>query len=314
MQLPDPEGAGEDELLPDPDGEGLATTHEETPLPQGDLLVEIDAEADGEADAGGRAPENGAASPEADEPLDPSLLELFAEARNEVQESALASELPDIPIQELLSELVSLSQRLGIAPPARAEPANGGDSAEPKPSPATEATRPPLAASRRYALHGLLLSLTLAVAIASVLIGADRLLNSGQHEDTTPSVTPTVHPGVVVRQAHPSQPTPEGAPEATPEPTPTRQPAYFIYTVQRGDTLTSIAKAFGISLDHILWVNPDVIGDPDLLLVGDKLLIPNVAGMIYYIKPGDVLSAIGRVLPDRGSEDPGPRPRRPQPP
>jgi spore germination protein YaaH len=97
-------------------------------------------------------------------------------------------------------------------------------------------------------------------------------------------------------------------------PTSTRQPAYFIYTVERGDTLTSIAATFGLSLDHILWTNPDVIDDPNLLLVGDRLLIPNVAGMIYYVKPGDVLSAIGRLLPDRGPDDPGLPPGHSQPP
>ena len=87
-----------------------------------------------------------------------------------------------------------------------------------------------------------------------------------------------------------------------------------MYTVQRGDTLTSIAAAFGISLDHAIWANPDVIDDPDLLLVGDRLLIPSVAGMIYFIKPGDVLSAIGRLLPAREPGGSGLPPGRPQPP
>ena len=309
----EPEAGGEEkELALDTDA-GQAAAQAEAPRPGGAVLVQVGAEADSEIDAGGEPPQSDAGSPLEDE-LDPALLELFREARNEVQESTLASELPDIPIQDLLSELVSLRQRLGIAPPARAEPEEGEDSPEPKPSRSPEATWPPLARCRRYALHGLLLSLTLVMAIASALIGADRLLSGGQNQDATPSATATVHPGVVVRQVHPPQPTPVASPEATPMPTPTRQPAYFIHTVQPGDTLSSIAAAFGISLDHILWINPDVIDDPNLLLVGDKLLIPSVAGMIYYVKPGDVLSAIGRLLPDRGPEDPGPRPRRPQPP
>ena len=317
MELLNPEGsvesgAGEDELLPEPDGEKLATAQEETPALGGDLLVEADAEAESEIETGGRAPENGAASPEADEPLDPGLVQLFVEAKNEVQESVLASELPDIPIQDLLSELVSLSRCLGIEPPAPAEPANEGASTEGERPPDLQAARPPLVGSRRHALHGLLLSLTLVTAIASVLVGADRIVGSRQSQDPKPpAVVTTTHPGVVVRQVHPGQATLEPAPGATPTSVPTRQPAYVIYTVQRGDTLTSIAAAFGISLDHILWTNPDVIDDPNLLLVGDNLLIPSVAGMIYYVKPGDVLSVLGRLLPAQEPDDSGPPPRQP---
>jgi LysM repeat protein len=303
-------GTGEDELLPQPDGEGLATTQEETQALDGDPLVEPGAEVGSEADARERAPENGAAAPETDEPLNPALVQLFLEANAEAQESVLASELPDIPIQQLLSELVSLSRSLGIAPPASAESINEGDSVEPESSPHS---RLPLFGSRRHALHGLLLTLTLVMAIASVLIGADRMVSSGQNPSPTPSVVPTAHSGVVVSQVHPDQPTLEPTPEDTPAPTATRQPAYFMYTVQRGDTLTAIAAAFGLSLDNIIWANPETIDDPDLLLTGDRLLIPNVAGMIYFIKPGDVLSAIGRLLPAREPDTSG-LPPGPQPP
>jgi LysM repeat protein len=268
-----------------------------------------------EADARGRLPLNGAAL-ETDEPLDPALEQLFRQANAEAQESLAASELPDIPIQDLLNELVSLSRCLGIEPPARAEPAepaSGGDSGEPECPPHSEAPRLLLFGSRRHALHGLLLTLTLVMAIASVLIGADRMVSSGQNPSPTPSVVPTAHSGVVVSQVHPDQPTLEPTPEDTPAPTATRQPAYFMYTVQRGDTLTAIAAAFGLSLDNIIWANPETIDDPDLLLTGDRLLIPNVAGMIYFIKPGDVLSAIGRLLPAREPDTSG-LPPGPQPP
>ena len=224
-------GTGEDELLPQPDGEGLASTQEETPALGGDPLVELGAEAGSEADTGGRLPLNGAA-PETDEPLDPALEQLFRQANAEAQESLAASELPDIPIQQLLSELVSLSRSLGIAPPASAESTNGGDSAEPECSPHSEAARLPLFGSRRHALHGLLLSLTLVMAIASVLIGADRMVSNAQNQSPTPSVVATADSGVAVRQVHPDQPALEPTTEATPAPTATRQPAYFMYTVQ----------------------------------------------------------------------------------
>ena len=309
-------GTGEDELLPQPDGEGLASTQEETPALGGDPLAELGAEVGSEADTGGRLPVNGAA-PETDEPLDPALEQLFRQANAEAQESLAASELPDIPIQDLLNELVSLGRCLGIEPLARAqpaEPANRGDSGEPECPPHSEAARLPLFGSRRHALHGLLLSLTLVMAIASVLIGADRMVSSAQNQSPKPPAVATANSGVAVRQVPPDQPTLQPAPEATPAPTTTRQPAYFMYTVQRGDTLTAIAAAFGLSLDHIIWANPETIDDPDLLLTGDRLLIPSVTGMIYYVKPGDVLSAIGRLLPAREPDTSGNAPGRPQPP
>jgi len=340
-------GTGEDKP-PQPDGDRPATTQEETPALAGEPLVELGAEVRGDPHAEARPSENGEASHEADEPLDPSLVRLFLEANAEAEATVAASELPNIPIQDLLNELVSLSRSLGIERPSRAEPAKGEDSAEPERPPHSEAARPPLAGSwanalrglflrarlplasirrdalrdlllrarlplagsRRHALHGFLLTLTLVMAIASVLIGVDRMISSGQNQESAPPAVATAPSGVAVRQVHPDQP----PLEPTPAPTATREPAYFMYTVQRGDTLTFIAEAFGLNLDHILWANPEHIEDPDLLHTGDRLLIPSLAGMIYYVKPGDILSAIGRLLPAREPDDSGPPPGRPQPP
>lgn len=87
-----------------------------------DPLAAMRAEAANEVAAAETPPEGASASPQPDDTLDPGLLELFREAKNEVQESTLASELPDIPIQELLSDLVSISLDLGITPRVRAQP------------------------------------------------------------------------------------------------------------------------------------------------------------------------------------------------
>ena len=323
MALLEPEdalsGAGEAGLPLHPDGDGLATTQEETPPRDGDLMPEIGAPADSNPR---ERPLEIAAALETDEPLDPALEQLFREANAEAQEAALASELPNIPVRELLNELVALGRSLGIEPSAHVESSNGAQASagpeRPPPledRPATpEARRPPPTLSRRHALHGMLLSLTLVMAIASILVGADRIVSGGQNQSPKPPAVATVPPSVAVRQVQPNETALEPTPEATPTAAATRQPAYFMYTVQRGDTLTAIAASFGISLDHILWTNPDVIDDPDLLLVGDKLLIPNVAGMIYYVEPGDILSVIGRLLPNPAPDDSGPPSRRPGPP
>src|SRR5215207_3337746 len=64
--------------------------------------------------------------------------------------------------------------------------------------------------------------------------------------------------------------TPEGVVAAeTPLPTPTP----FTYTVQRGDTLSSIALKFGVSMDDLQAVNPDV--SPNAMSVGLVLNIPS---------------------------------------
>jgi murein DD-endopeptidase MepM/ murein hydrolase activator NlpD len=88
------------------------------------------------------------------------------------------------------------------------------------------------------------------------------------------------------------QPTPEPTPTPTPEPTPKPQPAYYTYTIQPGDTVASIAEAFGISPDYILWNNPEMGDDPNFVIAGQEILIPSVDGLIYSVKLGDTLSDI----------------------
>ena len=87
-----------------------------------DPLAQISAEAAGEPAAAEKPPDGDPASPQTQDSLDDSLLDLFREAKNEVQETTLGSELPDIPIQELLGDLVSISRRLGIPSKVRAKP------------------------------------------------------------------------------------------------------------------------------------------------------------------------------------------------
>jgi hypothetical protein len=95
-----------------------APTEGEAPAPEGDLLTRIGAEADSEIEA-----EDG--PPQEDDPLDPELLDIFREAKNEVLESTLASELEDIPAQDLLTDLMGVSRQLGTALRARARPDKG---------------------------------------------------------------------------------------------------------------------------------------------------------------------------------------------
>lgn len=297
---------------PTPAAAPEATAQTGDPAPEGDLPAQTDAEAASEVETTERTPENDEDSPREGDSLGPALLDIPRDAKYEAQENTLAAGLADIPIQDLLSDLVSVSQGLGIASRVRVEPAKEENSAELEWSQGPSAAAVPAPTGfRRYALHGLLLGLTLTVAIAVGLVDADRLASSEPKQDQTPPATATSFPGVVVvRQEHPA----EIAAQPTPSPTPELRPTYSLYTIQPGDTLSSIAEAFDVSPDFVDWSNPDVIDDPNLLLAGDEILIPSVAGIIYYLKPWDVVSAIGRLLPERQADDPGLRPHRPGPP
>jgi hypothetical protein len=48
-----------------------------------------------------------------------------------------------------------------------------------------------------------------------------------------------------------------------------RKPPPAVYTVQTGDTLTSIAHETGVPVAEILTLNPEV--DPQILIAGEKL-------------------------------------------
>ncbi|UCH86940.1 MAG: LysM peptidoglycan-binding domain-containing protein [Dehalococcoidia bacterium] len=268
----------------------------------------------------------------------------LAQDGTEPEESTPTSQPEDIPIQDLLSDLVGVSHRLGVAPRPRTEPASDEapdanarpasdvapdvnaqpasdvapdvnaqpasdvapdvnaqpDQDEEAPGPSgpgdPQAERPSLTGYRRYALHGLFLSLALIAAVA-VLMGAERLVHiePAQRSPIIVATVPSFAPGLGGQPETTPELTPEPPPILTPEPIPELQPAYFLYTVQPGDTVSAIAAAFAISPAYILWNNPGVIYDPDLVLVGEQLLIPSVDGIIYHAKPGDTLPDIAAL-------------------
>lgn len=68
-------------------------------------------------------------------------------------------------------------------------------------------------------------------------------------------------------------PTTTGPPTATPKPTKTPAPTSFVYVVKQGDTLSSIADQFHVSVQALLDVNPDIT-DPNKIFVGQQIIIP----------------------------------------
>jgi LysM repeat protein len=255
-----------------------------------------------------------AAAPEDESPIG---LGAAAVSQTGAEESTPPSGLEDIPIQTLLDDLVGVSRSLGITPHAPSEPSSDEcrevdaerdeeeeDAIEPNPSEGSRATAPSSARYRRYALHVLLFSLAVAAAMVGLISAGQLALtalpdSSPAQVHSTPPVgvatVPGVAPGLDGEPQTAVEPTPELPTEPTPEPAPELQPAYFLYTVQPGDAVFAIADTFAISPDYILWNNPDVTEDPNLLMVGQELLIPSVNGIIYRVKPGDTLSRIAAL-------------------
>jgi surface antigen len=63
------------------------------------------------------------------------------------------------------------------------------------------------------------------------------------------------------------------------------------YTVQEGDTISSIASEFGITSDSIRWSN-GLSGDN--VAAGKKLTIPPVTGIVYVVKQGDTADSLAQ--------------------
>lgn len=74
--------------------------------------------------------------------------------------------------------------------------------------------------------------------------------------------------------ASPSPSSTQAAVTPLPSPTPEPEPTPQIYVIKTGDTLSAIAREFGITLDQLLEANRDTIEDPNKISVGDEIIIP----------------------------------------
>ena len=76
-----------------------------------------------------------------------------------------------------------------------------------------------------------------------------------------------------------------------PEPNPGDIGVLLTYKVQGGDTLWSISKRFGTTVDRLAELNH--ISNPNIIYRGQILEIPDIPGaIIYQVKSGDTLWAI----------------------
>jgi murein DD-endopeptidase MepM/ murein hydrolase activator NlpD len=64
------------------------------------------------------------------------------------------------------------------------------------------------------------------------------------------------------------------------------------YTVQAGDTVQSIAEHFGLQPTTISWANPVIEDAPDLLRIGQEVVILPVDGALHQVAEDDTLESI----------------------
>lgn len=67
----------------------------------------------------------------------------------------------------------------------------------------------------------------------------------------------------------------QAAPSTSAEPTAVPAATPNVYVVKTGDTMSKIAKKFGVSLDDLIAANKDTIKNPDKLQVGQEVIIPS---------------------------------------
>lgn len=65
----------------------------------------------------------------------------------------------------------------------------------------------------------------------------------------------------------------------------------IMYTVERGDTVSTIAKKYNISADTLRWAN-DLSNDN--ITVGDDLKIPSVTGILHKVQSGDTVYSVAK--------------------
>ena len=64
------------------------------------------------------------------------------------------------------------------------------------------------------------------------------------------------------------------------------------YTVRPGDTVASIAKKFGVSINTVIWANK--IRSVTKIKPGDRLKIPPVTGIIHKVQRGETVYSIAK--------------------
>lgn len=69
-----------------------------------------------------------------------------------------------------------------------------------------------------------------------------------------------------------------------------------IYAIEGGDTISGIAAKFGLNPETIIWANPELERNPDLLWVGQELTILPINGVYHQVGSGDTIAGIASTF------------------
>lgn len=108
---------------------------------------------------------------------------------------------------------------------------------------------------------------------------SDNLQVAGQISPAVPLATPTA---LAV-----------ATPTRTPAPIPPREGDLLRYTVMPGDTLASIARRFGTTVDVLMALND--LKDRNTVPAYRQVLVPNRALAVHIVQPGETLGGIARA-------------------
>jgi murein DD-endopeptidase MepM/ murein hydrolase activator NlpD len=141
--------------------------------------------------------------------------------------------------------------------------------------------------TKRGRYHGSFLNLSLFVLVMSGIIAAPHIS----------SYYPTLGAGEVLSSVAPPSATvadlnTEGMSMATEESTKPRD-QILDYTIQSGDTLSSISQKFDVSPDTVSWSN-NLQGKNPIVKPGQVLKIPPVTGVVHKVKRGDTVYSIAK--------------------
>jgi murein DD-endopeptidase MepM/ murein hydrolase activator NlpD len=148
------------------------------------------------------------------------------------------------------------------------------------------------------------LAATTALTAAAAPVRAGQAASGGSHgvpsgqgaapvaaERTTPTATATPVPPLDLEGGTLRGSSAASSPPPTPTPPTDRDCIVFYHEVQPGDTLSTIAARYGVSIDSILSIN-EVIQDKDVLKIGLQLFVPCKEGVVTFVKWGDTVSEL----------------------
>ncbi len=141
----------------------------------------------------------------------------------------------------------------------------------------------------RYGSHLSILALTLLLAsfghfnLPRVSSGGKATSNSKTAPLPSQNINSPSETGFLTKEALPFTIIPER---------PRRE--VITYIVQPRDTVSGVAEKFGLGPETVLWSNPELERNPDLLSVGQELFILPLDGVYHTVESGDTLEKIAQ--------------------